>query len=45
MVTPEKLAVLEDEIYSGKKFGYPDLVLKLLVDPSVSIERGQSTIN
>ena len=39
----KKLAVLEDEIYSGKKFGYPDLVLKLLVDPSVSIERGQST--
>lgn len=38
-----KLADLEEHIYSGKKYGSPDLVVKLIIKPAVSVERGQST--
>jgi thymidylate kinase len=37
------LASIEDDIYSGKKYGSPDLVIKLMIEPEVSVERGQST--
>jgi thymidylate kinase len=37
------LARIEDNIYSGDKYGSPDLVIKLMVEPKISIERGQST--
>ena len=37
------LANIEDDIYSGKKYGSPDLVIKLMIEPEVSVERGQST--
>jgi len=37
------LAEKEDKVYSGKRYGSPDLVIKLMIDPNVSIQRGQST--
>ena len=37
----KKLAEYEHNIYSGQKYGSPDLLIKLLVDPNVSIERGE----
>jgi len=37
------IAKKEEIIYSSKKYPPPDLVIKLVVDPEVSIQRGQST--
>lgn len=38
----KKFAEYEQNIYSSKKFGPPDLLIRLLVDPMVSIERGEA---